>query len=115
MKDSLKGSMINFQEFHLQGIFQACPIFTPFLTAMFLPQMTIFKNSAVKTIKTSAKIIVIINVKNVVMQNALNCQITSTKKMNMKIWKTFLNFLKLASAIFYQVFIFHQMIALQQL
>ena len=49
--------------------------------------INIFKNSAVKTIKTSAKIIVIITVKNKVMQNALTCQITSTKKMNMKICK----------------------------
>ena len=38
-----------------------------------------------KTIKTSAKIIIIIAVKNTVMQNALNRQITGTKKMNMKI------------------------------
>ena len=29
MKDILKGSIINFQGFHLQGSFQACPIFTP--------------------------------------------------------------------------------------
>ena len=29
MKDSLKGSMINFQDFQVQGSFQACPIFTP--------------------------------------------------------------------------------------
>ena len=40
MKDSLKGSMINFQDFHLQGSIQTCPIFTP-LTVLFLPQMTI--------------------------------------------------------------------------
>ena len=32
--------------------------------------------------------------KNTVMQNALNCQITSTKKMNMKKCKTFPNFSK---------------------
>ena len=51
--------------------------------------MNIFKNSAVKTINTSAKIIVIITAKNKVMQNALTCQITSTKKMNVKIYKTF--------------------------
>ena len=47
-----------------------------------------------KTIKTSAKIIVTITVKNTVMQNALNCQITNTKKMNVKIQKTFPIFLK---------------------
>ena len=47
-----------------------------------------------KTIKTSAKIIVTITVKNTVMQNALNCQITNTKKMNVKIQKTFPTFLK---------------------
>ena len=29
MKDIVKGSIINFQDFHLQGNFQACPIFTP--------------------------------------------------------------------------------------
>ena len=29
MKDSVEGSMMNFQYFHLQGGFQACPIFTP--------------------------------------------------------------------------------------
>ena len=29
MKGSLKGSVINFQDFHFQGIIQACPIFTP--------------------------------------------------------------------------------------
>ena len=51
--------------------------------------INIFKNSAVKTIKTSAKIIVIITAINKVMQNALTCQITSTKKMNVKIYKTF--------------------------
>ena len=48
-----------------------------------------------KTIKTSAKIIIIITVKDTVMQNALNCQITGTKKMNMKIYKTFPIFLKI--------------------
>ena len=47
-----------------------------------------------KTIKTSAKIILTIIVKNTVMQNALNCQITNTKKMNVKIQKTFPIFLK---------------------
>ena len=57
--------------------------------------MNIFKNSAVKTIKTSAKIIVTITVENIVMQNALNCQITSTKKRNVKIRKTFPIFLKI--------------------
>ena len=52
--------------------------------------INIFKNSDVKTIKTSAKIIVtIITVKNTVMQNPLNCQIASTMKMNVKICKTF--------------------------
>ena len=50
--------------------------------------MNILKKSAVKTIKTSAKTIVIIIVKNIRMQNALNCQITSKNKMNMKIFKT---------------------------
>ena len=29
MKDSLKGSMINFEDIHLQSSFQACHIFTP--------------------------------------------------------------------------------------
>ena len=29
MKDILKGSITNCQDFHLQGSFQACPIFTP--------------------------------------------------------------------------------------
>ena len=29
MKDSLKGSMKNLQDFHLQGSFQTCPTFTP--------------------------------------------------------------------------------------
>ena len=48
-----------------------------------------------KTIKTSAKIIIIIAVKNTVMQNALNRQITGTKKMNMKICETFPIFLKI--------------------
>ena len=57
--------------------------------------MNIFKSIAVKTIKTSAKIMVIITVKNKVMQNALTCQITSTKKMNMKICKTFPMFFKI--------------------
>ena len=47
-----------------------------------------------KTIKTSAKIILTIIVKNTVMQNALNCQITNTKTMNVKIQKTFPIFLK---------------------
>ena len=53
----------------------------------------ILKTSAVKTgaIKASAEIIVIITVKNTEMQNALNSQITSTKKM--KICKTFPKFL----------------------
>ena len=48
-----------------------------------------FKNGAVKPIKTSAKIIEIITVKNTVTQTALSCQISTTKKMNMKIRKTF--------------------------
>ena len=29
MEDSVKGSMMNFQDFHLQGSFQACPILVP--------------------------------------------------------------------------------------
>ena len=45
----------------------------------------IFTNSAVETIKASAKIIIIIPVKDTVMQNALNCQIAGTKKMNVNI------------------------------
>ena len=52
-----------------------------------------FTNSAVKTIKTSAKIIIIIPVKSTVVQNVLNQQITGTKKMNMKICETFPIFL----------------------
>ena len=44
--------------------------------------MNIFKNNAVKTIKTGAKIIAIITVKNKVMQNALTCRITSIYKEN---------------------------------
>ena len=48
-----------------------------------------------KTIKTSVKIIVIITVKNKVMHNTLTCQITSTKKMNLKICKTFPMFLSI--------------------
>ena len=55
----------------------------------------IFKSTAVKTIKTSVKIIVIITVKNKVMHNTLTCQITSTKKMNLKICKTFPMFLSI--------------------
>ena len=51
--------------------------------------INIFKNSDVKTITTSAKIIVIITVKNTVIQNTLNRQIANTKKMNVKICKTF--------------------------
>ena len=39
--------------------------------------------------------IVTITVKNTVMQNALNCQIASTKKINVKISKTFPIFLKI--------------------
>ena len=29
MKNSLKGSLISFQDFHLQGSYEARPIFTP--------------------------------------------------------------------------------------
>ena len=39
--------------------------------------------------------IVTITVKNTVMQNALNCQIASTKKINVEISKTFPIFLKI--------------------
>ena len=56
--------------------------------------INICKNSAVKTIKTSAKIIVIITLKNKVMQNALTCQVIITKKINIKICKTFPVFLR---------------------
>ena len=45
--------------------------------------------ASTKTIKTRAKIIVIITVKNTGMQNALNSQITSTKIMNTKLYKIF--------------------------
>ena len=31
MKDSLQGSIINFQEFHLQCSIQVCPFFYPFI------------------------------------------------------------------------------------
>ena len=55
---------------------------------IFESAINIFKNSAVKTMKTSAKIMIIITVKNTVMQNGLTCQITIIKKMNMKICKT---------------------------
>ena len=59
---------------------------TPIIWESFIK---IFTNSAVKTIKTSAKIIIIITIKKAVMQNAWNCQVTGTKKMNIKICKTF--------------------------
>ena len=52
------------------------------------------RNSIVNTIKASAKVTVTITERNTVMQNALNCQITSTNKMNVKIRKTFPTFLK---------------------
>ena len=51
--------------------------------------INIFKNNDVK-------IIVTITVKNTVIKNALNCQITRTKKINVKIRKTFLIYLKLS-------------------
>ena len=47
-----------------------------------------------KTIKTSAKIIATITVKNELMQNALNWHLTNTKKMNIKVRKTSSIFLK---------------------
>ena len=58
--------------------------------------INIFKNNNVKIIKTSAKIIVTITVKNTVIHNALNCQTTSKRKINVKIRKTFLIYLKLS-------------------
>ena len=48
----------------------------------------ILKNSAVKTIKTTAEVIIIIIEKITVMQSALNCQVTSRNKINTKKCKT---------------------------
>ena len=52
--------------------------------------INILKNSTVRTMKTSAN-----HRKNIVMQNGLNCQIISKKKMTTKICKTFFIFLKI--------------------
>ena len=42
IKDNLRGSMINFQDFNLQSSIQACLVFTPLiLTVSFLPHLTI--------------------------------------------------------------------------
>ena len=42
IKDNLRGSMINFQDFNLQSSIQACLVFTPLiLTVSFLPHLII--------------------------------------------------------------------------
>ena len=76
----------------MQMIIEKC-VNIPIIQKSFI---NIFKNNDVKIIKTSAKIIVTITVKNTVIHNALNCQTTSKRKINVKIRKTFLIYLKLS-------------------
>ena len=54
--------------------------------------MYILKVSAIETIKLSVATIVKITDRNAGMQNVLNCQITSTKKMGAKLFNVFPNF-----------------------
>ena len=69
----------------MQMIIEKC-VNIPIIQKSFI---NIFKNNDVK-------IIVTITVKNTVIKNALNCQITRTKNINVKIRKTFLIYLKLS-------------------
>ena len=55
--------------------------------------MYILKISAIKTIKISVTIIVKITDRNAGMQNVLNCQITSTRKMGAKLFNVFFKIL----------------------
>ena len=59
--------------------------------------INIFKNSAVKTVKTNTKIIGIITVKNTVIQNALQVQIKNKYKNTQNISNIFKVLLKKAS------------------
>ena len=54
--------------------------------------MNILKISAIKSIKISVTTIIKITDRNVGMQNVLNCQRTSTRKMSAKLFKIFQNF-----------------------
>ena len=54
--------------------------------------MNILKISAIKSIKISVTTIAKITDRNVGMQNVLNCQITSIRKMSAKLFKHFPNF-----------------------
>ena len=53
--------------------------------------MNILKLSATKSIKISVTTIIKIRDRNAGMQNVFNCQITSTRKMNAKLFKIFPN------------------------
>ena len=54
--------------------------------------INILKISAIKSIKISVTTIIKITVRNAGMQNVLNCQITSIRKMSAKLFKMFPNF-----------------------
>ena len=54
--------------------------------------MNILKISAIKSIKISVTTIIKITDRNAGMQNVLNCQITSIRKMSAKLFKIFPNF-----------------------
>ena len=54
--------------------------------------MNILKISAIKSIKISVTTIIKITDRNAGMQNVLNCQITSIRKVSAKLFKIFPNF-----------------------
>ena len=57
--------------------------------------MYMLRISAIKSIKTSVTTIVKLIDRNAGMQNDLNCQITRTRKMSAKLFKTFPSFCKI--------------------
>ena len=54
--------------------------------------MNILKISAIKSIKINVTTIIVITDRNAGMQNVLNFQITSIRKMSAKLFKSFPNF-----------------------